>query len=101
MFIDSSLVCDLMAPMKQSIDIIISRDGQIRFIYKDDLLGLSGLGETTIQRASHVEPCGGGWSADMSPVDGPILGPYKTRAEALHHEVEWLMEHNIPQPKVA
>ncbi len=83
------------------MDIIISQNGQLRFIYNDDLLGLTELGETTVQRASHVEPCDGGWSADMSPVDGPTLGPFKTRSEALQHEVDWLLLHNIPQPKVA
>jgi hypothetical protein len=81
-----------------AMDIIISRTGQIRFIYSDALLGLAAQGTTTVQRASHVEPCSGGWQADMSPVDGPVLGPYVTRAEALGHEVEWLQRHNIPQP---
>lgn len=87
--------------MTQGIDIIISRSGQIRFIYKDDLLGLGQQGTMTIQRASHVEPCGDGWQADMSPVNGPILGPFTTRAEALEHEVDWLLQHNIPQPRTA
>jgi hypothetical protein len=93
-----------MGAMKRSIDIIISKSGQIRFIYNDDLLSLAGLGTATIQRASHVEPSedGSGWKADMSPVNGPMLGPYTTRAEALEHEVDWLLQHNIPQPtKVA
>jgi hypothetical protein len=80
------------------MDIIISKSGQIRFIYNDDLLGLAGLGTTTIKRASHVEPGEGGWRADMSPVNGPMLGPFTTRAEALQHEVQWLLAHNIPQP---
>ena len=83
---------------KDAIDIIISQTGQIRFIYNDDLLDLTRQGKTKIQRASHVEPCEGGWQADMSPVDGPVLGPYITRAEALHHEVDWLLAHNIPKP---
>ena len=80
------------------MEIIISKEGQIRFIYKDDLLGLSELGKTIIQRASHVEPCGAGWQADMSPVNGPVLGPFKTRGEALQHEVDWLLQHSIPVP---
>ena len=80
------------------MDIIISQSGQLRFIYNDDLLGLADQGSTTVRRASHVEPCEGGWQADMSPVDGPMLGPFRTRAEALEHEVDWLTRHNIPQP---
>ena len=48
---------------------------------------------------SHVEPDGnGGWKADMSPVNGPVLGPYKKRSEALQKEVEWLLAHKIPMP---
>jgi hypothetical protein len=81
------------------MDIIISKTGQTRFIYNDALLGLAEQGKTEVRRASHVEPCSGGWKADMSPVDGPVLGPYVTRAEALGHEVDWLLQHNIPQPK--
>ena len=80
------------------MDIIISGD-KIRFIYSDDLLGLTQHGETKIQRASHVEPCDdGGWQADMSPVDGPILGPFQKRSDALHHEVKWLKANGIPGP---
>lgn len=85
--------------MKQGIDIKISREGQIRFIYKDALLSLTNLGKTTIERASHVEPYGSCWQADMSPVGGPVLGPYRTRGEALQHEVDWLLAHNIPLPQ--
>ena len=35
----------------------------------------------------------GRWLADLSPVGGPILGPYDLRSEALEAEVEWLEEH--------
>lgn len=79
------------------MDIII-KGNQIRFVYSDDMLGLLGQGKSQIQRASHVEPGAGGWQADMSPVNGPVLGPFATRTEALQHEVEWLLAHNIPKP---
>lgn len=73
---------------------------QIRFIYNDDLAGLMKQGKTEVRRASHVEPDGNGqWIADMSPVSGPVLGPYKRRDEALREEVQWLLEHNIPVPR--
>jgi hypothetical protein len=87
--------------MTRAIEIIISPQGEIRYIYNDALLGLAGLGKSTVKRASHVEPCEGGWQADLGPVDGPILGPFETRGEALQHEVDWLLQHNIPQPKGA
>jgi hypothetical protein len=41
-----------------------------------------------------VEPTDDGkWTADMAPSDGPILGPFVTRAEALDAESDWLHEH--------
>jgi hypothetical protein len=67
-------------------------DGSIRFIYSDEVAQLAReeFGSLQVSRASHVEPCGDGWTADMSPVGGPVLGPYTHRSEALSHEVEWL-----------
>jgi len=45
-----------------------------------------------ITRASHVEPDRDGlWWADMGPVSGPVLGPFKNRTEALGAEREWLL----------
>ena len=45
-----------------------------------------------LTRASHVEPDAEGyWWADMGPVDGPVLGPFKNRTEALGAERGWLV----------
>jgi hypothetical protein len=75
------------------------KGNQIRFIYNDDLSNLMNQGKTVVKRASHVEPDGNGrWIADMSPVNGPVLGPYNRRDEALQREVEWLLKHKIPTP---
>jgi hypothetical protein len=68
---------------------------QMAFIYTDDLVDLLDEGVATIKRVSHVEPSpipggGIGWTADMSPVDGKVLGPFVTRQEALDTEVAWL-----------
>lgn len=71
---------------------------QIRFIYNDELQGLMTQGQAVTRRASHVEPDGAGWTADMSPVGGPKLGPFTTRGEALQEEVAWLKAHGIPTP---
>ena len=54
-------------------------------------------GEASIRRASHVEPEGTAWVADMSPVNGPKLGPYTRRADALDAERRWLEAGNIPE----
>ena len=44
-------------------------------------------------RASQVEPDQQGrWWADMGPVNGPRLGPYDLRSEALVAEAAWLDE---------
>jgi len=44
-----------------------------------------------ITRASHVEPdAEGSWWAHMGPVDGSMLGPYRSRSEALATAREWL-----------
>jgi hypothetical protein len=83
--------------MKSEVQVIVGNDGSIRFIYDDDLLGLAACGKMKVSRASHVEPNSDGkWEADMSPVGGPVLGPYKTRNEALEEEVKWLTNANIP-----
>lgn len=71
--------------------ITIEATGTIRFIWTDDMVDLSKEGTCTIRRASRVEPTEDGeWTADMSPVHGPVLGPYPTRGAALEAEVAWL-----------
>lgn len=72
----------------------ISPKGTIAFIYQDTLRPLLTAGKATIRRASHVEPTPDGqWTADLTPVGGPILGPYLTRVEALTAETDWLTQH--------
>lgn len=74
--------------------VVTIRNGNPTFIYTDALASLCEAGKATITRASHVEPAAdGGWTADMSPSNGPVLGPYRTRQEALDAEVEWLHQH--------
>jgi hypothetical protein len=75
------------------MDIIVAVDGTARFVY-DETLDLTTLGSLDIRRASHVEPTDDGrWTADLSPVDGPSLGPFTTRSEALLAEQAWLAAH--------
>jgi hypothetical protein len=72
----------------------IRPDGAVCFIYDDGLRGLLALGQATIRRASHVEPTPGGqWTADLAPMDGPVLGPFGTRTAALDAEQAWLAHH--------
>ena len=73
--------------------LLVTRDGTVRAIY-DESVDLAALGRPTIARASHVEPTHDGrWTADLTPVGGPVLGPFDQRSEALEAEREWLGRH--------
>jgi hypothetical protein len=75
------------------MEIVISPAGNVRCIY-DEAIDIHALGKIEIQRASHVEPDQQGqWTADLSPVSGPTLGPFVHRSEALAAEIQWLREH--------
>jgi hypothetical protein len=75
--------------------ITVYTDGTARCLYSDEIK-LGAIGPLDIRRASHVEPDDQGrWIADLSPVAGPQLGPFETRAEALTAEATWLDEHRI------
>lgn len=99
-------------------ELVFGGDGLVRTIYSDALAPLcQDLGQTTTRRASHVEPYGTGWLADMKPSGGPILGadgpvddldyalvvvgavpPFSTREAALAAEISWLRDHNLGGP---
>ncbi len=75
------------------MQLVIDPSGGVRCIY-DELLPLAELGRLSIQRGSHVEPDDAGqWTADLSPVGGPLLGPFETRSLALDAEREWLEQN--------
>ncbi|WP_233198723.1 MULTISPECIES: hypothetical protein [Pirellulaceae] len=75
------------------MQLVISSTGNIRCLY-DETLDLHTLGKLSISRGSHVEPNDDGqWFADLAPVGGPRLGPFKNRSIALSAEVSWLEEH--------
>ncbi|WP_425619158.1 hypothetical protein NA78x_002893 [Anatilimnocola sp. NA78] len=72
---------------------LIHTDGSIRCLY-DETIDLTALGQLAIDRGSHVEPLpDGGWIADLSPVQGPLLGPFASRSLALDAERDWLETH--------
>jgi hypothetical protein len=76
--------------MTTEIELVVGTDGVARCIY-DEALDLREIGQLQITRASHVEPDAEGfWWADMGPVDGPMLGPFRSRSEALGAERGWL-----------
>ncbi len=76
-----------------AMQIIVMPGGAVRALYSE-AIDLAALGSPTISRASHVEPDQHGrWSADLSPVNGPILRDFATRSEALAAEQAWLEEN--------
>jgi len=70
------------------MQIVIGTDGSARCLYGEEL-PLETLGRVTITRASHVEPDDAGrWFASI--IDGPVLGPFARRSDALRAEADWL-----------
>lgn len=85
------------------VDIIVE-DGNLTALYEDlestlgtevDRLGavLDRPVADCTRRASHVEPAPGGWTADMTPVGGPVLGPVPLRRDALALERRYMADH--------
>jgi hypothetical protein len=75
------------------MQIVVESSGAVRCIYSEHI-DLGALGSPAITRASHVEPDPQGrWLADLSPVGGPLLGPFPRRSQALDAERRWLETH--------
>ena len=75
------------------MQLVIDPVGCVRCLY-DEALPLGDLGRLTIVRGSHVEPTAvGHWTADLSPVGGPLLGSFESRTAALDAEREWLEQN--------
>ncbi len=76
--------------MTNEMELVVGTDGVARCIY-DEVLDLRELGKLQITRASHVEPDAEGyWWVDMGLSGGPVLGPFRSRSEALGAERGWL-----------
>jgi hypothetical protein len=80
---------------------LVINAGRITAIYDDALTALFPVGDVTVKRASRVEPdhssidgspC---WSADLTPVGGPMLTDFKTRQQALDAEVRYLRKYVV------
>jgi hypothetical protein len=83
--------------MSSEMVLVVGVDGMARCIYGEEL-DLREIGKLQITRASHVEPDRDGfWWADMGPVDGPVLGPFRNRTEALQAERGWLARSRLPK----
>ena len=79
--------------MDETLEIVVGRSGTARMVY-DEAFDARCLGHPSIRRGSDVEPTADGqWTADLSRVGGPLLGPFALRSEALAAEVTWLRRH--------
>lgn len=82
-----------MSKSNESCDLVICSNGNVRMIYSE-LMSPHSLGSVTIHRGSHVEPDPHGfWYVDLAPCEGPILGPFNLRSDAIDAEVEWLAKN--------
>lgn len=89
-------MCAAEAAPTKTVQITVDEQGNLHFIHDDELSPLLGQGLATLSRASHVEPdVRGEWVADLSPVNGPSLGPFPLRAQALEAESRWLRAHYL------
>ena len=72
------------------MQLLVRCNGTVRCLYGEHL-DLASLGRLQVRRASHVEPDEHGrWWADLAPVRGPKLGPFRRRSQALQAEQRWL-----------
>jgi hypothetical protein len=79
--------------MSSEMELVLGAGGDVRCVYGEEL-DLREIGRLSITRASHVEPDRDGcWWADMGPSGGPVLGPLRSRTEALQAEREWLTNY--------
>lgn len=78
-------------------ELVITPDGSIRFLWNDALAPLLTEGDASLFRASQVEPIGTHWFADLALVNGPLLGPFPLRADALAAEAAWLNAHFLTE----
>jgi hypothetical protein len=81
------------------MQLVIQPGGTVHCLYGEEL-DLPQLGSLAIARGSHVEPdASGRWTADLSPVHGPVLGPFPSRSDALTAERQWLETHWLTQAR--
>ena len=81
------------------MQMVIQPGGTVHCLYGEEL-DLPQLGSLAIARGSHVEPTTTGqWTADLSPVHGPVLGPFPSRSDALTAERQWLETHWLTQAR--
>ena len=80
------------------MELVFTPEGLVRCVYSEEV-DMSGLGPLSIRRASHVEANDAGqWLVDLRPVNGPVIGPFDRRSQALAAEAAWLHGHWLTKP---
>jgi hypothetical protein len=75
--------------------LIVSPEGRVKCLY-GEAIDLKALGTIRVSRASYVEPdVNANWWANMAASEGPLLGPFTTRTQALKAEEEWLLQNRL------
>ena len=73
--------------------LLVKPDGTVRAIYAEEI-DLAVLGRPRSPAPATSSPTlDGRWHADLTPVGGPVLGPFDRRSEALDAERAWLERH--------
>ena len=72
--------------------LVVSRRGEVKCLYSEHL-DLRRLGKLHVRRASTIEYQDDGWYAFI--LDGPTLGPFPQRSDALGAEIAWLEQHRL------
>src|SRR5579859_5771557 len=86
-----------LRPTEGTMQLVVDGQGRVHCLY-GETIDLGCLGVLAIRRASHVEPEGQSWFADLSPVGGPRLGPFARRSQALDAEEDWLLRNWLESP---
>ena len=72
------------------MQIIVKPTGVFISVY-DDAFDYGDFCKPQIRRVSQIEPDdSGGWIADLSPINGPKLGSFDKRNEAIEAELEYV-----------
>ena len=72
------------------MQLVVTGTGELRCLYSE-VIELPALGAVHIRRGSYLDADEHGrWYADLCPVNGPRLGPFKDRSSGLTAEQEWL-----------
>ena len=80
----------------ERIRYVVSEAEDEKALLAELTIELAALGSITMHRASHVEPAADGrWFADLAPSNGPLLGPFSRRSDALMAEAAWLSAHRL------